>query len=77
MVSSVFSQPHFVGQNAVDAVFVERDHPIDTANLIITHLPACDVVRRLVGSGLWRRGEDSQGERREREARGLNEIKDD
>lgn len=35
-------------QNSVDAVLVERDHPVESADLVVAKLPVLDVVRRFV-----------------------------
>ena len=34
-----FAQPHLVSQNAVNVVLVESDHPIEAADLVVSHLP--------------------------------------
>ena len=34
---------HFVGQDAVDAVLVQADEPVETADLIISHLASSNV----------------------------------
>lgn len=31
---------HFVGQDAVDAVVIEADHPIETLHLVVPHFAA-------------------------------------
>lgn len=38
---------HLVGEDAVDAVVVQAAHPVETLHLVLAHLAALDVRRRL------------------------------
>jgi len=38
---------HLVGENAVDAVVVEPAHPVEALDLVLAHLAALDIGRRL------------------------------
>ena len=46
-----FPQTHLIGQNAVDAVFVQRNHPVETAHLVVPHFASFDVERGSVKAG--------------------------
>lgn len=43
-----FSQTHFIGQDSVDPILVERDHPVETTYLIVSHFAALNVSGRCV-----------------------------
>lgn len=43
-----FSQTHFVGQDAVDAILIKWDHPVETTYLIISHFTAFYVSGRCI-----------------------------
>lgn len=43
-----FAETHFIGQNSVDAILVQRDHPVEAAHLIVAHFTALDVVWRFL-----------------------------
>ena len=45
------SQTHLVGENAIDSILVEGDHPVETADLVVAHRATLDVKGRLVESG--------------------------
>lgn len=34
---------HLIGEDSVDAVVVERDHPVETLDLVVSHLTSLDV----------------------------------
>lgn len=34
---------HFISQDPVDAVLVQRDHPVEPSDLIVTHFSILDV----------------------------------
>lgn len=42
------AQAHLVGEDAVDAVVVQRDHPVETLLLVVSELSSFDVLRRLL-----------------------------
>lgn len=41
-------QTHLVGEDAVDAILVETDHPIEASHLVIPHGAILDVRRRVL-----------------------------
>ena len=43
-----FAETHLVGKDAVDAVLIQGDHPVETADLVVSHFAMLDVMRRLV-----------------------------
>lgn len=53
-MSAAGSKPsyHLVGQNPVDTVVVQADHPVETLDLIVSHLSALDVC----SCGNWKEG---------------------
>lgn len=40
-----FAEPHLVGQDAVDAILVQRIHPVQASNLVVSHLAVLDEMR--------------------------------
>jgi hypothetical protein len=40
------AEAHLVGEDAVDSVLVQIDHPVETADLVVTHRPALNVCAR-------------------------------
>ena len=42
-----FAETHLVGQDSVDSVLVERDHPVQATDLVVPHLTALIKYRNL------------------------------
>lgn len=47
---TVMHLPHFICQNSIDAILIERNHPIQTSYLIIAHFAAFDIPGRFFKS---------------------------
>lgn len=41
------TETHFVGKYTIYIVLVQRDHPIQSADLVVSHFTGFDVARRL------------------------------
>lgn len=41
---------HFICEDTIDTVVVQRDHPVQTLNLVISHLTTLDICAAL---NLW------------------------
>lgn len=37
------TEPHFIGQDAVDTIVEERNHPIEALDLVLSHRPPFDI----------------------------------
>merc|ERR1719445_1540568 len=43
-----FTQTHFVSQDSIDVVLIESNHPVETSDLVISHLSSLDIGRTLI-----------------------------
>ena len=47
-----FSQTHLIGQDTIDVVFVQRNHPIETTDLVISHFTILK-LRKYIGTVIY------------------------